>query len=118
MTSLKYVSLITTISVFTALISIIFQAFMASNDLQRLTNILTNLLNLEHFNSSHVKTNKPRIAVGYGACSDVYAKAIDFFEYSETYLENSDEDLMDDISNERELVQNFAYYFQRGAAAE
>lgn len=118
MSSFKYVSLITTISIFTALFSIIFQAFLASNDLQRLTNILTNLLNLEHFNASHVVKTKPRIAVGYGACTDVYAKAVDFFEYSEKYFENSDEDLMDDISNEKELIQNFAYYFQRGAAAE
>jgi hypothetical protein len=49
MGAIKYLSLFTTLSVFTALFAIIFQSYTQSNDLQRKTNILKKLLQLENY---------------------------------------------------------------------
>lgn len=112
----SYFTLFTVLSVFTALFSIIYQAYLASSDLRSLTTILQNLKTLEY----EFKVDKPRVAIGYGSCSDLYVKAVDFLNFTS----NVEESLMqatfnvDDITNENEFLHSFAYYFQRGAAAE
>ncbi|XP_055625400.1 ADP-dependent glucokinase [Toxorhynchites rutilus septentrionalis] len=116
MGSTSVLTLLTVLSVFTALFAVIFQAYLASNDLMKLTTILQNMKTLENQIPSH----KARVAIGYGSCSDLYVKAVDFLNFTES-LENALSQgtyNVDDINTEDEFLQSFAYYFQRGAAAE
>ncbi|XP_065082195.1 ADP-dependent glucokinase [Ochlerotatus camptorhynchus] len=112
----SYFTLFTVLSVFTALFSIIYQAYLASSDLRSLTTILQNLKTLEY----EFKVDKPRVAIGYGSCSDLYVKAVDFLNFTSNVEESLKQATfnVDDITNENEFLQSFAYYFQRGAAAE
>lgn len=59
----------------------------------------------------------PRVAVGYGACTDVYVNAVDFLNASEL-SEDLPWESSDKITNKEELLQSFGYFFSRGAAAE
>jgi hypothetical protein len=112
----KYASLITTISVFVALFSIIYQGYRHASDLRKITNVLTSLMLIESTNLTEKVTEKPRIAIGYGSSLDLHVKATNFFNFTE---EMFDEDIdIDEINTERELLLSFAYYFQRGVAIE
>lgn len=113
----SYFSLLTVLSVFAALFAIIYQGYLASLDLRSLTEILRNLNQLEF----EIAVSKPRVAIGYGSCSDLYVKAVDFLNFTESLqhsLEQTTPFNVDDITTEDEFLQSFAYYFQRGAAAE
>ncbi|XP_055607125.1 ADP-dependent glucokinase [Uranotaenia lowii] len=113
----SYFSWITALSVFAALFSIIYQGYLASGDLKSLTVIIQNLKTLEH---QH-KVQQPRVAIGYGSCSDLYVKAVDFLNFTSSLdekLRQTTSFNVDDITSEDEFLQSFAYYFQRGAAAE
>lgn len=113
----SYFSLLTVLSVFAALFAIIYQGYLASLDLRSLTDILKNLNHLEFA----VQVSKPRVAIGYGSCSDLYVKAVDFLNFTEALQRSLDQTTpfnVDDITTEDEFLQSFAYYFQRGAAAE
>ncbi|XP_053686354.1 ADP-dependent glucokinase [Sabethes cyaneus] len=116
MATSSYFAFLTALSVFAALFAIVYQAYLASNDLKRLTTILQNLKNLEHQYPVH----RPRVAIGYGSCSDLYVKAVNFLNFSESlekFLQQKTFNV-DDITTEEDFLQSFAYYFQRGAAAE
>ncbi|XP_058464129.1 ADP-dependent glucokinase [Malaya genurostris] len=112
----SYLTLLTALSVFTALFAILYQAYLASNDLKKLTLILQNLKKLEQ----EFPVNKPRVAIGYGSCSDLYVKAVDFLNFTTSLEEllHQTSFNVDDINTENDFLQSFAYYFQRGAAAE
>lgn len=119
MALLKYMSLITTCSVFAALISIVWQAFLSLKQLNKVTQILTSLLAIE----SQLKRPwdaKPKVALGYGACSDLVISGTKFLNYSSAIVpdELGPEFTVDEINDEAELLQTFGYYFQNGAAAE
>lgn len=79
---------------------------------KRLENILQGLERLE--NSYHVK-EKPRVVVGYGVCADVFVDAKDILKYSE---EIGNPKHFDQLNTYEEVLTEFAYYFQHGAAAE
>uniref|UniRef100_A0A182JBN2 Uncharacterized protein n=1 Tax=Anopheles atroparvus TaxID=41427 RepID=A0A182JBN2_ANOAO len=106
----------TMLGAFTALFAIIFQAYLASNELVKLTVILQHLRDLE----VEIPVNGPRVAIGYGSCSDLHVRAVDFLQCNDNIRKalNATEYTFDDISNEEEFLLNFGYYFQRGAAAE
>lgn len=110
---------ITTVSAFIALFATIFQGYFSSNELQHVTLILSSLTELEFSNVS-VPADIPRVAVGYGACTDVYLNAAQFLNASHFEFEGSLEEVApsDKITSERELLQTFAYFFSKGAAAE
>lgn len=122
---MKHASLITTCTVFTAFIAVILQAFWASNNLSKLTTIMHGLVTLENSNSS-AYTVKPRIAVGYGSCYDLYVPAVKFLNYSDdAWQSNADAGdkatntfSVEDITSKAELLQSFGYYFRNGAASE
>lgn len=119
MALLKYMSLITTCSVFAALISIVWQAFLSLKQLNKVTQILTSLLAIE----SQLKRPwepKPKVALGYGACSDLVISGTAFLNYSSAIVPDvlGPEFTVDEINDEAELLQTFGYYFQNGAAAE
>lgn len=112
----SYLTFLTALSVFAALFSVIYQAYLASNDLKSLTTILQNLKTLEH----EFQVDKPRVAIGYGSCSDLYVKAVEFLNFTGRVekLLSQDTFNVDDIASEDDFLRSFAYYFQRGAAAE
>lgn len=120
MTLLKYMSLITTCSVFAALISIVWQAFISLKQLNKVTQILTGLLAIESQLKRPWNDPKPKVALGYGACSDLLISATEFLNYSRILVPDtvSAEFTVDEVNDEAELLQTFAYYFKSGAAAE
>ncbi|XP_062127508.1 ADP-dependent glucokinase [Drosophila sulfurigaster albostrigata] len=120
MRALKYMGWITGCSVFTAFISIIWQAFLSLQALNKTTVLLTGLLAIE----SEVKRSglepAPKVAVGYGACTDLQINATEFLDtyYRQRMPSVSPDFAANEVSNEHELLQSFVYYFKNGAAAE
>lgn len=70
---------------------------------------------LEKLENKHVITSRPKVAIGYGVCTDVFVNAKDLLNYSE---EVGRPEHFDEINTELELLKSFAYYFRHGAAAE
>lgn len=77
---------------------------------------LTHVLNgLEHLETKHEIAVRPKIAVGYGACADVFIDAKYLINYSPKI---GAPEHYDEINSRDELLKSFAYYFRHGAAAE
>lgn len=106
----KYASFITTISIFTAFCSIIYQSYVASNELKRVTSVITGLMAQENLAQS--KTGL-KIAVGYGSSLCSYVRAS--FLYSEEPMTDTD---VIEIKSEKDLLNSFAFAFKRGLTAE
>lgn len=70
---------------------------------------------LERLENKHTVSPRPRVAIGYGICTDVYIEAGNLLEYSD---EIGQPQHFDEISTKEELLKSFAYYFRHGAAAE
>lgn len=103
------------IATFVALFAIIFQAYNESSSLQDLTEILTNLVKLEKVSRQDV----PKIVIGYGSCSDLTVRAVDFLNYSETFSDFSKLSTeKDEINDFNEFMRSFSFYFSKSAAAE
>ncbi|GBP50326.1 ADP-dependent glucokinase [Eumeta japonica] len=81
----------------------------------RLSPVRDNLLNLETQNIVAYGNKQPRVALGYGACHDLFVKATALLNHTEM---NGDPRHFNDISTKDELLRSFAYYFKHGAAAE
>lgn len=77
--------------------------------------LLTLLHGLEKLESKHVITRRPKVAIGYGVCTDVFVDAKHLLRYSD---EVGRPEHFDEINTELELLKSFAYYFRHGAAAE
>ncbi|KAG5684910.1 hypothetical protein PVAND_014120 [Polypedilum vanderplanki] len=105
-----------TISSFIALFAIIFQAYFESGQLQEVTEVLSSLMKLENVNRKSI----PKVIIGYGSCSDLTVRAVDFLNYSENFKESfSQRDQNDDeINTFDDFMKSFLYYFSKGAAAE
>ncbi len=58
----------------------------------------------------------PRIAVGYGACDDLFVDARDMFDSAADVPDSPAH--FNEIATEQQLRRMFAYFFQHGAAAE
>ncbi|XP_026286281.1 ADP-dependent glucokinase-like [Frankliniella occidentalis] len=58
------------------------------------------------------RVRKPKVAVGYGACMDVFTNAKDVLQFKESDLDPGV------ITNDVELMQAYTYFFRHGAAAE
>lgn len=99
-----------------ALLSIIYQAYVESGNLTSITAMVQHLLQLE----AKFKVNNKNIVVGYGSCSDLTVKAIDFLNYTENLQDfDNRKDVEDDeIHTSEDFLRSFLYYFSRGAAAE
>ncbi|EDV96613.1 ADP-dependent glucokinase [Drosophila grimshawi] len=120
MGALKYMGWITSCSVFTAFISIIWQAFLSLQALNKTTVLLTGLLAIEGGLKRSATARAPKVAVGYGACTDLQINATEFLDtyYKLREPKMSSDFASNDVNNENELLQSFAYYFKNGAAAE
>lgn len=105
---LKFGTLLTVLII---LVAIYFRKY--DNELQdRLIKILQGLQRLEN---KHEISVRPKVAIGYGACTDVFIDAKYLLNYSPSI---GDPSHFDEINNEEELLKSFAYYFRHGAAAE
>ncbi|XP_076632789.1 ADP-dependent glucokinase [Colletes latitarsis] len=101
----------TAVTVLTVLIAIYYRN--SENVLQK--RLQTLIHGLERLENKHVITSRPKVAIGYGICTDVYVNAKQLLEYSE---EVGQPEHFDEINTELELLKSFAYYFRHGAAAE
>lgn len=77
--------------------------------------LLTLLHGLEKLENKYVITRRPKVAIGYGVCTDVFIDAKHLLRYSD---EIGRPEHFDEINTELELLKSFAYYFRHGAAAE
>lgn len=83
-----------------------------SDDLQdRLKDVINGLILVEE---QHTKLS-PKVAVGYGACVDLFVKGKELIPYDE---ELGPPEHFDNINTLEELRKSFAYYFRSGAATE
>jgi len=78
----------------------------------KLDTVISSLLKYE---ANHGKVRQPRVAVGYGACRDLFVTGTHMF----ANLTSTDEPAhFPSIATEDELLQMYSYFFQAGAAAE
>lgn len=110
MASVQLLTVGTICSVFVILISIYLKRPEDELNL-RLTTVLKGLIEVE--NRYHSYT--PKVAVGYGACHDLFVDGKDFINYEDS-LGNPEH--CDEINSIEELKKSYAYYFRHGAAAE
>ncbi|CAG5043641.1 unnamed protein product [Parnassius apollo] len=82
---------------------------------ERLVPVKEHLLFLESKNKVGVGVSQPKVALGYGACHDLFVNATLLLDYRD--LKGSPEHF-NEISNKEEFVKSFAYFFKHGAAAE
>lgn len=110
-------------SVFVILIAILLSFYYIPNTVfninkdstSRQSSVLNGLLELEAKNFVGSGIKQPRVAVGYGACHDVFVEAKELLK--DNVLPGAPEHF-DEIKNDYQLLKSFAYYYKHGAAAE
>jgi len=106
----KFLTVGTVFSVLFVLIAVYFNS-SPENELNiRLKHVLQGLIDVE----SRFKSEMPKVAVGYGACNDLFVEGKDFLQYDDTVIGV----YYEDINTIEELKRIFAYFFRHGAAAE
>lgn len=78
----------------------------------RLNSVLAGLVNVEKECSVDIR---PKVAIGYGACNDLFIDAKELLKYDEA-AQNPEH--FNDISSVEKLLKTYAYFFRHGAAAE
>lgn len=81
----------------------------------RLSAVRDYLLDLERYNVVGIGAKQPRVSLGYGACHDLFVNATALLKYEALKGEPKH---FNEISTKEEFLNNFAYYFKHGAAAE
>lgn len=81
----------------------------------RLSPVKEHLLFLEAENRVGVGNYQPKVALGYGACHDLFVNATSLLDHRE--LKGSPEHF-NELANKEEFLKSFAYFFKHGAAAE
>lgn len=104
----KLISLGTVFTVACVLFSIYFRDYNELDD--RLANVINGLISVEE---QQMKLS-PKVAVGYGACVDLFVDGKDLI----SHLEGLQPLHHDAINDFHELHESYAYYFKHGAAAE
>ncbi|XP_013196641.1 ADP-dependent glucokinase [Amyelois transitella] len=82
---------------------------------QRLLPVKDHLLDLESRNQVGIGIRQPKVALGYGACHDLFVNATLLLDYKD--LRGSPEHF-NEIANKEEFIKSFSYFFKHGAAAE
>ncbi|XP_067011429.1 ADP-dependent glucokinase [Anabrus simplex] len=102
----------TAVSFIAVFVAIYYRNF--SNDVLkvRLNSVLQGLVEVER---QHSVRTKAKVAIGYGACQDLFVDGKDLLMYdvAAMYPEH-----FSDISTTEELLKTYAYFFRHGAAAE
>ncbi|XP_014225330.1 ADP-dependent glucokinase [Trichogramma pretiosum] len=101
-------------TIFSVLIVLAALYFRNSSDIlqKRLHSVLKALEQLEN---KYAVNPRPKVAIGYGICTDIYIEASNILEYSEDVGEPQH---FNELNTKDELLKSFAYYFRHGAAAE
>ncbi|KAM3958759.1 ADP-dependent glucokinase [Aphomia sociella] len=73
------------------------------------------LLYLESQNKVGVGNWQPNVALGYGACHDLFVNATSLLDYRDL---KGNPKHFDEIGNKDEFLKSFSYFFKHGAAAE
>lgn len=96
---------------------VLYAVYYRKNDFgdARLFPMREHLLSLEHANRVGVGKNQPRVALGYGACHDLFVNATSLLDARQ--LKGSPEHF-NEISTREQFLKSFAYFFKHGAAAE
>jgi len=81
-------------------------------DLLKVDTVISSLLKYE---AKYVEENQPRIAVGYGACKDLFVTGSHFM-INTSYPSHPQNFL--GVGNMEELVSMYGFFFKAGAAAE
>ena len=79
----------------------------------RLNNVLSGLLRAER----KVGLARPKVAVGFGACEDVFVNATEFLSKLGIIPSNK-VDHFNSVADRSQLEEMFSYFFKYGAAAE
>ncbi|CAH2041640.1 unnamed protein product, partial [Iphiclides podalirius] len=96
---------------------VLYAIYFRKNDIGdvRLSPVKEHLLFLESQNKVGIGLSQPKVALGYGACHDLFVNATSFLNYQD--LEGQPEHF-NEITNKKEFVKSFTYFFKHGAAAE
>lgn len=81
----------------------------------RLAPVKEHLLSLERENLVALGEWQPRVALGYGACHDLFVNATALLDHRMLAGEPRH---FNEISSKDEFLKSFAYFFKHGAAAE
>ncbi|XP_013136312.1 PREDICTED: ADP-dependent glucokinase [Papilio polytes] len=102
---------------FISLCVLFYAVYFRGNDIgdERLSPVKNHLLFLESENKVGVGNSQPKVALGYGACHDLFVNATSLLDYRD--LKGSPEHF-NEISNKEEFIKSFTYFFKHGAAAE
>ncbi|XP_053608740.1 ADP-dependent glucokinase [Plodia interpunctella] len=82
---------------------------------QRLLPVKDHLLDLESKNLVGVGSWQPKVALGYGACHDLFVNATLLLNYKDL---RGNPEHFNEIANKVEFLKSFSYFFKHGAAAE
>lgn len=96
---------------------VLYAVYFRKNDVGdiRLSPVKDHLLYLESENKVAAGTRQPRVALGYGACHDLFVNATSLLNYKD--LTGAPEHF-NEISSNEEFLKSFTYFFKHGAAAE
>lgn len=116
----KYVGLATACSILVGLLSKVYKAHVSLRLLHRMTFLLVGLLTLEHSARRPLNAPKLKVAVGYGACTDLIINATEFVPYLPKfdYLHFQPDYSISDVNTIEKFIKTFGYYFRKGAATE
>lgn len=81
----------------------------------RLLPVKEHLLYLESENKVGAGVHQPKVALGYGACHDLFVNATSLLNPRD--LKGSPEHF-NEITSKEEFLKSFTYFFKHGAAAE
>ena len=117
--SSKLSLLLTSAAVIAALAAILVKSRnrIGGGDADRMESVLQSLSRQETERDFVSSLNPPRIALGYGACQDLFIDAKDFLAGRPEPPPDKPEHY-NEIATRDQLSQMFAYFFEHGAAAE
>lgn len=96
---------------------VLYAVYYRKNDIGdvRLSPVREYLLFLEKENVVGSGIRQPNVALGYGACHDLFVNATSLINFKD--LKGSPEHF-NEITTKDEFLKSFAYFFKHGAAAE
>lgn len=96
---------------------LLYAVYYRKNDIsdERLSSLKEHLLFLESENRVGQGNLQPKVALGYGACHDLFVNATALLDHREL---KGNPRHYNEISNKEEFLKSFAYFFKHGAAAE
>ena len=86
-------------------------------DRYRMESVLKSLIKQEKSAREQLLADRPRVAVGFQGCYDLFVNASDLFDALDIAAPQNPEHF-NEIANYDELAKSFAYFFRAGAAAE